>query len=96
MKSFFYCLSKYIYEEYPHFKHHLADKQELEAYDGIYTQLNEKQRTAFNRFEELYAARQFEYENEIYELGFRMGIKLFFELFAEEIFSHQTQNLPSE
>ena len=90
MKSIFNYLSKCIFE------HNLADKQELEAYDCIYTQLNEKQRHAFNRFEELYAARHYKQENEIYALGFRMGIKLFFELFADELFPNQTQTLPSE
>ena len=59
--------------------------EEGKAYDEIRNSLTEKQKEAFDKFEELYAERHCESEQETYFAGFRMGARMAFEIMGVDI-----------
>lgn len=60
-------------------KQHISD-EESKVYNAIRDSLTEKQKEAFDKFEELYAERNCESEEETFFVGFRMGARLAFEI----------------
>jgi len=60
-------------------KQHATDK-EYAAYKAIRSELTDEQKVLFDNFEELYAERHCDSEEEMYFLGFRMGAQMAFEM----------------
>ena len=69
-----------LLESNQNFQRVVPSQQELDAYENIRNDLTEKQKNAFDHFEELYSQRYGDSEKELYFLGFRMGAQMAFEL----------------
>jgi hypothetical protein len=86
MKPIIEIIYDYILENNEgYFKNCLITDEESNAYDEIRNSLTEKQKEAFDKFEELYAERHCESEQETYFAGFRMGARMAFEIMDMDI-----------
>ena len=80
MQSIIETLFIELMEDGTRFQRQIATDSEYAAYKAIRDALNDNQKKAFDKFEELYSNRHCEGIKEIYFYGFRMGARLAFEI----------------
>ena len=86
MKPIIEMIYDYILENNDgYFKNYLISDEEGKAYEEIRNSLTKEQKEAFDKFEELYAERHCESEQETYFAGFRMGARMAFEIMGVDI-----------
>lgn len=86
MRSIIETIYDYILENNDgFFEQHLISNEEGKAYDEIRDSLTQKQKEVFDKFEELYADRCCETEQEMYFAGFRMGAKIILEIMGADL-----------
>ena len=85
MRSIIETIYDYILDHNDgYYKRYPISNAEGDAYDEIRNSLTEKQKEVFDKFEELYADRHCESEQEMYFAGFRMGARMAFEIMDVE------------